>query len=41
MTKPNIILFMADQLTAFVLNSYGGKICKTPHIDALAARGTE
>lgn len=40
MTKPNIILFMVDQLTAFVLNAYGGKTCKTPHIDAFAARGT-
>lgn len=40
MTKPNIILFMVDQLTAFVLNTYGGNTCKTPNIDALAARGT-
>ncbi len=40
MSKPNIILFMVDQLTSFVLNSYGGTVCKTPNIDALAARGT-
>ncbi len=40
MSKPNIILFMVDQLTAFVLNAYGGKVCKTPNIDALAASGT-
>lgn len=40
MSKPNIILFMVDQLTSFVLNTYGGKTCKTPNIDALAARGT-
>ncbi|WP_052261863.1 choline-sulfatase [Leisingera sp. ANG-M1] len=40
MTKPNIILFMVDQLTSFVLNAYGGTTCKTPNIDALAARGT-
>lgn len=39
-TKPNIVLFMVDQLTSFVLNAYGGQTCKTPHIDALAARGT-
>ncbi|MFK7853558.1 MAG: choline-sulfatase [Granulosicoccus sp.] len=39
-SKPNIILFMVDQLTSFVLNAYGGSICKTPHIDALAQRGT-
>lgn len=38
--QPNIVLFMVDQLTSFVLNSYGGTICKTPNIDALAARGT-
>ncbi|MFA3916632.1 choline-sulfatase [Ruegeria hyattellae] len=38
--KPNIILFMVDQLTSFVLNAYGGSVCKTPNIDALAARGT-
>ena len=30
---------MVDQLTSFVLNAYGGKVCKTPHINALAARG--
>lgn len=30
---------MVDQLTSFVLNAYGGKVCKTPHIDALAERG--
>lgn len=39
MEKPNIVLFMVDQLTSFVLNAYGGTVCKTPHIDALAARG--
>jgi len=38
-TKPNIILFMVDQLTSFVLRSYGGSVCKTPNIDALAERG--
>jgi len=40
MNKPNIVLFMVDQLTSFVLNAYGGRVCKTPHIDALAKRGT-
>lgn len=39
-TRPNIILFMVDQLTAFVLNAYGGPVCRTPHLDALARRGT-
>ena len=40
MTQPNIILFMVDQLTSFVLNTYGGTVCQTPNIDALARRGT-
>ncbi len=40
MGKPNILLFMVDQLTAFVLSAYGGAVCKTPNIDRLAARGT-
>jgi len=40
MHKPNVILFMVDQLTSFVLNAYGGSVCQTPHIDALAKRGT-
>lgn len=39
MNKPNIVLFMVDQLTSFVLNTYGGTVCKTPNIDALAKRG--
>jgi choline-sulfatase len=30
---------MVDQLTSFVLNAYGGRVCQTPHIDALAVRG--
>ncbi len=38
MTPPNIILFMVDQLTSFVLQAYGGKTCHTPHLNALAQR---
>jgi choline-sulfatase len=38
--RPNILLFMVDQLTARVLSAYGGPVCKTPNIDELAARGT-
>ncbi len=38
--RPNILLFMTDQLTAFALRAYGGTVCRTPQIDALAARGT-
>ena len=40
MSKPNILLFMVDQLTSFVLNCYGGTVCQTPHINALANHGT-
>lgn len=39
MSKPNILLVMVDQLTSFVLNSYGGTVCQTPNLDALAVRG--
>ena len=39
MTQPNILLFMVDQLTSFVLSSYGGTVCKTPNIDSLAQQG--
>lgn len=38
--KPNILLVMADQLTAFALAAYGNQVCKTPNIDRLAADGT-
>jgi choline-sulfatase len=37
--RPNILILMADQLTARALPAYGNKIAKTPHIDALAAAG--
>ena len=37
---PNILLFMVDQLTAFVLSAYGGTECRTPHLDQLAAQST-
>ena len=36
--RPNILILMADQLTAGVLSAYGGR-AKTPHIDALARGG--
>ena len=36
----NVLHIMADQLTATALAAYGNKVCKTPHIDSLAARGT-
>ena len=38
-TKPNILILMADQLTAGALPAYGNLVARTPHIDALARRG--
>ena len=38
--KPNILLIMADQLTAFALSAYGNQVTRTPNIDALARAGT-
>ncbi|HWK48190.1 MAG TPA: choline-sulfatase [Stellaceae bacterium] len=37
--RPNILILMADQLTPGVLPAYGGKVARTPHLDALADRG--
>ena len=34
--KPNILLITADELRADALGCYGNKICRTPHLDALA-----
>ena len=39
MTQPNIVLIMADQLAPQFTGAYGHPLVKTPHIDALAARG--
>ena len=36
---PNIVLIMADQLAPQFTGAYGHPLVKTPHIDALAARG--
>jgi choline-sulfatase len=38
-TRPNLLIIMADQLTAHVLPAYGGSVVRVPHIDALAERG--
>ena len=37
--QPNILVLMADQLTAGALPAYGNPTALTPHIDALAAGG--
>jgi choline-sulfatase len=37
--KPNILILMADQLTASALAAYGNTVCKSPNIDALARDG--
>lgn len=37
--KQNILILMADQMTPFALSAYGHAVTKTPHMDALAARG--
>jgi choline-sulfatase len=37
--RPNLLIIMADQLTALALRTYGGRIARTPHIDLLAADG--
>ena len=39
MTSPNILFIMADQLAPHFTGAYGHKVVKTPHLDALAARG--
>ncbi len=36
---PNIVVVMADQLAPQFTGAYGHPVAKTPHIDALAARG--
>ncbi|MEO1192315.1 MAG: choline-sulfatase [Pseudomonadota bacterium] len=39
-TPPNIVLVMADQLAPHFTGTYGHPLVKTPHLDALAARGS-
>ena len=40
MRRPNIILFMADQLSALALENYGNRVVKAPNIAALSTQGT-
>lgn len=37
--KPNIVILMADQLTASALKAYGNNVSLTPNIDKLAREG--
>ncbi len=37
--RPNIVLFMTDQLRRDALGCYGNEICRTPNLDALAEQG--
>ncbi|MEM7531161.1 MAG: sulfatase-like hydrolase/transferase [Chloroflexota bacterium] len=37
--RPNIILFMTDQLRRDALGCYGNEICQTPNLDKLATQG--
>ncbi|HHT27488.1 MAG TPA: sulfatase-like hydrolase/transferase [Firmicutes bacterium] len=37
----NILLIVADQLRADALGCYGNQICRTPHLDNLAASGAQ
>ncbi|WP_170335771.1 choline-sulfatase [Ruegeria arenilitoris] len=39
MRRPNIVVVMADQLAPHFCGAYGHPTVKTPHMDALAARG--
>jgi len=40
MSRPNILIFMPDQLRADCVGCFGNPVVHTPNIDALAARGT-
>lgn len=38
-SRPNILLILTDQQRFDTLGCYGAPTCRTPHLDALAARG--
>lgn len=38
--KYNVLFIISDDLTATALSCYGNSVCRTPNIDAIAARGT-
>ena len=37
--KLNVLFIISDDLTATALSCYGNKVCHTPNIDRIAARG--
>jgi choline-sulfatase len=37
--RPNFLVILADQLPAAALGTYGHRVVRSPHIDALASRG--
>lgn len=39
--RPNILIFMPDQLRYDCIGAFGNKVIKTPNIDQLAANGTK
>src|SRR3954453_22952527 len=39
--QPNILVLMADQMTAGILPAYGNGIARTPFLDTLARDGVE
>jgi arylsulfatase A-like enzyme len=39
-SRPNVVVFIPDQLRASALGCFGNEVAVTPRIDALAARGT-
>lgn len=38
--RPNIVMFVADQLRRDALGCYGNTVCRTPNLDRLAEQGT-
>lgn len=36
----NVLFIISDDLTYNALSCYGNRVCQTPHIDAIAAKGT-
>lgn len=39
-SRPNLVLFMPDELRADALSSFGNPVCRTPNLDLLASQGT-